>query len=110
MVKVKPSMAHVSNSLDNIVNWICPFVKSRSAQGTVAKIFFAASTYFIWQERNARLFKKKKRTYEQVSKVILATVRLKLLTFRFKRTSRVERLLAEWNLPTYLIMHSLTYF
>lgn len=55
------------------------------------------------KKRNEILFKQKKRTQEQVTKVILSTIRLKLLTFHFKRTTRVERVLNVWKLPSSLV-------
>ncbi|PWA38431.1 cytochrome P450 [Artemisia annua] len=48
---------------------------------------------------NGRLFKQRKRTHEQVTEVILYTIRLKLLTFHFKKTKRVDRVLDVWKLP-----------
>lgn len=43
------------------------------------------SSYFVWQERNNRIHVKGERNAEQVSKVILDTVRLKLASIKFKK-------------------------
>ncbi|GKA41820.1 reverse transcriptase domain, reverse transcriptase zinc-binding domain protein [Tanacetum coccineum] len=103
-VKVKANMHNNSCSMDDIVNWLSPFAKKKSGMGIVAKLVLAASTYFIWQERNSRLFKKNKRSQAQVEDLILATVRLKLLTFSFKKSSRMEALLTTWNVPKSLLI------
>ncbi|PWA88844.1 Lupus La protein [Artemisia annua] len=108
-VMQKIGMSSTLLSLDHITAWLLSYGKSRSTNSIISKLVFAASSYFIWQERNARLFKQKKRSIEQVTEVIISTVRLKLLTFHFKRTIRVERVLARWKLPTYLIKDSPTF-
>ncbi|GJZ86852.1 putative reverse transcriptase domain, reverse transcriptase zinc-binding domain protein [Tanacetum coccineum] len=51
-MKVFAGLLKVSSSLDSIVDYIIPISKRRSARGIIAKLVFAASTYFIWQERN----------------------------------------------------------
>nr|GEV98206.1 hypothetical protein [Tanacetum cinerariifolium] len=77
--------------------------KTRSARSVVAKLVFAASSYFIWQERNNRLFMKTTRTWDQVINIIKSTVRLKLLTCKFKKTKNVQMIIHLWKLPTSLI-------
>ncbi|GJT22461.1 hypothetical protein Tco_0892398 [Tanacetum coccineum] len=79
-----------SASLDSIVDMLIPISKKKSARSVTAKLVFAASSYFIWQERNSKIFKNKRRCKDQLIEVIMTTVRLKLLTCRFKRTASVE--------------------
>ncbi|GJW32963.1 reverse transcriptase zinc-binding domain-containing protein [Tanacetum coccineum] len=70
-----------------IIHHIGPKAKRRSSHIVIAKLVVAASAYFIWQERNWRLFKKTKRTVNQVIECIKSAVRLKLLSCSFKRSS-----------------------
>nr|GEZ46773.1 hypothetical protein [Tanacetum cinerariifolium] len=65
----------------------------------IAKLVLAASAYFIWQERNWRMFKNNKRTVQQVQECIYSIVRLKLLSCRFKKTRSGASLAQRWNLP-----------
>ncbi|GJX34832.1 hypothetical protein Tco_0246389 [Tanacetum coccineum] len=60
--------------------------KIRSTRSVVSKLVFAASNYFIWQERNNRLFMMTSRSRDQVINIIKSNVRLKLLTCKFKKT------------------------
>ena len=92
-------------SLYAITNMLILTAKSRSVRSVVSKLLFAASTYVIWQERNNRIFKKVKRSEDQVVDFIKSTVRLKLLTCRFKKTSNVIDLVRVWKLSPSL-MHS----
>ncbi|GJX40819.1 zinc knuckle CX2CX4HX4C containing protein [Tanacetum coccineum] len=77
---------NMPSSLDMIVNLLSPGARKRSARSIIVKLVFAASCYFIWQERNNRLFKNQKRSEDQLIEVIKSTVRLKLLSCKFKKT------------------------
>ncbi|GKB47667.1 hypothetical protein Tco_0898420, partial [Tanacetum coccineum] len=72
-------MPRVSSSLDDIVDVIIALPKKRSVRGIITRLVFAASTYFIWQERNSRLFKSQRRSHNQLIECIKSTVRLKFL-------------------------------
>ena len=63
-----------------------------------ARLVVAASTYFIWQERSNRIFKKKSRKVEQVTDVIIATIRLKVISLRFKKSMKVAKVLDVWKI------------
>ncbi|GJX11359.1 retrovirus-related pol polyprotein from transposon TNT 1-94 [Tanacetum coccineum] len=89
--------------LDGIVDTIIPLAKKRSARSVILKLVFAASCYFIWQERNHRLFKKTKRTPNQIINIIKSSVCLKLLSCTFKQTSNVQVLFHLWKLPNSLM-------
>ncbi|GKF45921.1 hypothetical protein Tco_0135723, partial [Tanacetum coccineum] len=82
-----------------IIHHIGPKAKRRSSHIVIAKLVVAASAYFIWQERNWRLFKKTKRTVNQVIECIKSAVRLKMLSCSFKRSSKGVRYARMWDLP-----------
>nr|GEV51275.1 hypothetical protein [Tanacetum cinerariifolium] len=65
----------------------------------VAKLVVAATTYYVWQERNWRLFKKGKRSPDQIVECIKSSVRLKLLSCKLKKSKNGERLARLWDLP-----------
>ncbi|GJW40181.1 hypothetical protein Tco_0066026 [Tanacetum coccineum] len=80
-------LPNASDSIDAIINDIKPFAARRTSRSIIAKLVVAATTYFIWQERNGRLFKNSKRTVSQVIECIMNSVRLKLMSCRLKKTS-----------------------
>ncbi|GJU33708.1 hypothetical protein Tco_1182062 [Tanacetum coccineum] len=51
------------SALDDIVAFLIPVAKMKSIRSVVCKLVFSAACYFLWQERNYRIFKKKKRSY-----------------------------------------------
>ncbi|GJV01303.1 hypothetical protein Tco_1334872 [Tanacetum coccineum] len=73
------------------------FIKTSSSLKSL-KRGLLTSPYFIWQERNWRLFKGTKRSVQQVTDCIVSAVRLKLLTCRFKRSKDGSRYARLWDL------------
>ncbi|GKB46814.1 zinc finger, CCHC-type containing protein [Tanacetum coccineum] len=86
LLKVFAGLPHATASISDIVDLLIPISKIRSSRSVIAKLVVAALTYFIWQERNWRLFKKQKRTYKQVIDCIKLAIRLKLLSCCFKKS------------------------
>ncbi|XP_022014459.2 uncharacterized protein LOC110913951 [Helianthus annuus] len=103
-VKDIAGLSSVANSWDIIYNHLVQFASSKKAVHVIGKLVVSAAGYFVWQERNSRLFTSKKRCVARLTEIILATVRMKLHTMRFKRTSQVERILQEWSLPRGLVV------
>ena len=102
-LKVFADLGVMPSSLDAIITFLTIKARSRSVRSVVSKLLFAATSYVIWQERNNRIFKQQKRTEAQVVDVIQSTIRMKLLTCRFKRTANVTDLVRVWKLPSSLI-------
>ena len=88
MVRVKADMDGVGLAWDDIVDWIKPLATKGTTVRIVARLLIAATTYFLWQERNLCLFKNQTSTISQDSDIIVYNVRLKLLTFRFKKDAK----------------------
>ncbi|GKC33337.1 reverse transcriptase domain, reverse transcriptase zinc-binding domain protein [Tanacetum coccineum] len=82
IVKTRAGIMSNLVSFDGIVAWLIPLAKKRSVRSIVSRLLLAASTYYIWQERNGRIFKKRNRSKEQ----------------------QVEAMLADWSLPR-VLMH-----
>ncbi|GJU14333.1 putative RNA-directed DNA polymerase [Tanacetum coccineum] len=82
-----------------IVIKLIPISNHRTVTSIIRRLVVADTTYFIWLERNNRLFKNSKRSLEDVRDFIMITVRLKLLSFRFKNTAKVKDILLKWNMP-----------
>ncbi|GKA57389.1 hypothetical protein Tco_0756577 [Tanacetum coccineum] len=78
---------------------LIPIAKRKSSKSVIAKMVIAACAYYIWQERNWRLFKKNKRTAKQVIDCIMSCVRLKLLSCKFKKSNDGVLFSRLWNLP-----------
>nr|GEV45254.1 hypothetical protein [Tanacetum cinerariifolium] len=90
----------------DMVRSIIPSAKRRTSDSIIIKFVMAAS-YFLWQERNERLFNNNKRTVAQVIECITASIRLKLISCRFKRSNRGLALLRRWKIPELVLEQNL---
>ncbi|GKD99853.1 hypothetical protein Tco_1387837 [Tanacetum coccineum] len=61
---------------------------NRTDSSIIGRLILAASSYYLWLERNSRIFKKVKKSLDEIKDIIMVTVRLKLLTFKFKNTAK----------------------
>ncbi|GJY65949.1 hypothetical protein Tco_0468187 [Tanacetum coccineum] len=98
-MKIYAGLSQISSMLNSIIDYLIPISKRRSARGIVARLVFAATSYFIWQERNHRLFKNQKRSHIQLIECIKSNVQLNLLTCTFKKTRNVMAFMHLWKLP-----------
>ncbi|GKE66405.1 hypothetical protein Tco_1520566 [Tanacetum coccineum] len=93
------NLSSMTGGYKEVVDYLIPHAKSRSCKSVVAKLVLSASVYYIWQERNNRLFSNQKRTIEQLYEVIKSAVRLKLLSCSFKKTRAGLEYVRLWELP-----------
>ncbi|GJR25730.1 reverse transcriptase domain, reverse transcriptase zinc-binding domain protein [Tanacetum coccineum] len=106
-VRVLCGMDSISPQMDDILAFLIPISKGRSVVSIIARVVVAATTYFLWMERNSRLFTKKILSVDKLVQSICSTVRLKLVTFRFKKISPTSRkLLDMWKVPKQCIVHN----
>ncbi|GJR67372.1 putative reverse transcriptase domain, reverse transcriptase zinc-binding domain protein [Tanacetum coccineum] len=93
-VRTFAGMNSVNLTLADIMLWCQLLSNKRTVKGVVGKLIFAAASYYVWLERNNRLFKSIRRQPEELCDLIIVTVCLKLLTFKFNNTAKVESLLS----------------
>ncbi|GJV95770.1 putative reverse transcriptase domain, reverse transcriptase zinc-binding domain protein [Tanacetum coccineum] len=97
-VRPLAGMEMVPPSSRDILMHLQPMAHRRTAKSVIGRLIFAATSYFIWLERNNRMFKNERRSSEELRDIIMVTVRLNLLTLRFKNTTMVT-LLSRWKMP-----------
>ncbi|GJY18410.1 hypothetical protein Tco_0389901 [Tanacetum coccineum] len=88
----------VSSQWDDIMLWLLPISKSKTVISIVGRLIVAATSYFLWRERNDRIHGKGDKKVEQVSKYVADSVRLKLASIKFKKNARVRKLMETWKL------------
>ncbi|GKB53018.1 RNA-directed DNA polymerase, eukaryota, reverse transcriptase zinc-binding domain protein, partial [Tanacetum coccineum] len=55
-----------------------------SINSIVRRLCFAASVYLVWQERNSRIFRDEARSAEELFKILIDVVRMRLLSLKVK--------------------------
>ncbi|GKC78529.1 hypothetical protein Tco_1129303 [Tanacetum coccineum] len=98
-MEVKAGLGRFSHNIYDIVNHFGGIARRKNTHVVIAKLVVAASAYFIWKERNWRLFKKSKRSIDQVVSCISSSVRMKLLSGAFKCTTEGVLYSRLWDLP-----------
>ncbi|GJR75338.1 ribonuclease H-like domain-containing protein [Tanacetum coccineum] len=86
LVRHLASMETVQPVLQDIIVHLQSMAHKRTPRSIFGKLILAPSYYYVCLERNNRLFKKTKQSPEELRDVIMVTVRLKLLSFRFKNS------------------------
>ncbi|XP_022029145.1 uncharacterized protein LOC110930188 [Helianthus annuus] len=97
-VNENSAMKAVGSNWNEIVSWLLPRARSRSIATIIGKLLVAATTYFIWRERNSRFFNNQLRPPEKLADHIISNVRLKLKSLKFKDTTHVRQVLQEWEI------------
>ncbi|GJY18586.1 polypyrimidine tract-binding protein homolog 2 isoform X1 [Tanacetum coccineum] len=97
-VKVLFYIPDIGNSWRSVVNTIQSSAHKKLARVVVAKVLFGATIYYIWHERNNRLFKKKARHADQIFELMFSTTRLKLMALNMKNSADVVHIRREWNI------------
>ncbi|GJR59888.1 putative gag-pol polyprotein [Tanacetum coccineum] len=105
-IRILCGMDSIDARMDDILAFLIPISKGRSVVSIIARVVVAATAYFLWKERNSRLFSKKILSIDNLVESICSTVRLKLVTFKFKKISSTSRLLLDlWKVPKKCIDH-----
>nr|GEY90012.1 RNA-directed DNA polymerase, eukaryota, reverse transcriptase zinc-binding domain protein [Tanacetum cinerariifolium] len=71
---------------------------NKSILNVIKKISLAASVYFIWRERNKRLFTGEKKEWETVLNEVINTIRFKLASVKIKSSVYVSNIEKTWKI------------
>ncbi|XP_071704788.1 uncharacterized protein [Rutidosis leptorrhynchoides] len=86
------------NNVFSIVDLLAKSTQRNKIWGVINRITLAATVYHIWQERNSRIFKGRKRGEMEIANCIIADIQLKLTTFVVKFSSGIQLALMKWSM------------
>ncbi|GJQ92981.1 hypothetical protein Tco_0004120 [Tanacetum coccineum] len=89
----------LGSSLASIMSILLPIAKRKSSKSIIGKLVVAATAYFVWQERNQRLFKHTKQSAKEVTDCIMSSVHMKLLSCHLKKSKDGVEFVCLWELP-----------
>lgn len=84
------------------MGWLLPISKQNNVTSIVGRLILVASSYFVWQGQSNRVHGKSERNLEQLSKIIVERVILKLASFRFKKKVSVDKMKNTWKIASIL--------
>ncbi|XP_022024504.1 uncharacterized protein LOC110924825 [Helianthus annuus] len=83
-IKVLTNMESVNGTWAEVMSWMNQNSNMQMPENIISRLVVSAASYLVWQERNNRLFTRNKRTVMVIARETIWTVRLRLLTFKFK--------------------------
>lgn len=97
-VRNRALMDRIPRVWSMIIDELRPLSKKKVGWNIIGKLLLGAVAYFVWQERNLRLLKKRSRSRELLSRIIVDTVRLRVSSIRFKDPQKAMLVLHRWDL------------
>ncbi|XP_071695806.1 uncharacterized protein [Rutidosis leptorrhynchoides] len=97
-IKAKLIFRGLSNSLQSIIDDMAQYPYTNNIWNIINRLVIAACVYFLWIERNLRLFQQKKRSIDEVWEGITKFIRLKLVSLKVKCSGAVIKAASIWNL------------
>ncbi|KAK1406353.1 hypothetical protein QVD17_41647 [Tagetes erecta] len=91
-------MDQIGGKWEDIIRWVTPRIRVNSARSIIERLVISALAYYIWQERNARIFKNELRSPKQLSEVVLSMVRMRIFSIQFKDTRSISWLMERWKI------------
>ena len=82
-----------------LIPWAASSWHGKSVSSSVNRLCLAASVYYIWRERNCRIFKSLTCPPNVTLKAILNTVRSKICSFGLKISAANNFIASTWNIP-----------
>jgi len=64
----------VSNGWTEELTWVVEHALSKTVQAEIYKMTLVSTIYYIWQERNYRIFQNKERNTEMITRVIIQSI------------------------------------
>ncbi|XP_071729128.1 uncharacterized protein [Rutidosis leptorrhynchoides] len=80
----------IPNKFQDVVECLMVYPSSKQVWSVVNRLMVAAASYFLWQERNWRLFKQRKRSAEELYTTVMDYMKVKV--------SNHQMLLGNWQI------------
>ena len=81
---------------DEVIDYYISRPCNNSINNVLNRIILATSVYYLWRERNSRLFTGEIQNKETVEKIIVESIRLQLLGLRVKKSVKVNKVAKIW--------------
>lgn len=86
-----------SSNWHDIIDEFSKLKANRNIWSIIRRLVLGATVYFIWQERNSRIFMNSERKFEVLVQTIMANIKWKIMSFIVKETDNIKEVEAKWN-------------
>ena len=98
-LKVMANLENASNTWAQIISSVVNRPANNSIWSVIQRLVLGASVYYVWQERNLRLFGGHSRSVEELLKIVIENIRFRLMGLKLKITPDVIKAAEVWNFP-----------
>ncbi|GKA68670.1 putative RNA-directed DNA polymerase [Tanacetum coccineum] len=88
---------HAPFSWSHIIEFMLKRPINKSIWSILQRLLLGASIYFVWQERNLRMFQNKERPMDVLVNMIKESVRLRVMSLSLNYSAQVEDAAILWN-------------
>ncbi|GJY34607.1 reverse transcriptase zinc-binding domain-containing protein [Tanacetum coccineum] len=96
-LKVKLEVGWMTNSWENLIEQYAQGPSNNSISSVLRRIGLATAVYYIWKERNNRLFSGEVMDNMSLKKIIIESMKLQLLSLKVKKSAQVIRIAQRWS-------------
>nr|GEY36280.1 hypothetical protein [Tanacetum cinerariifolium] len=97
-VAEKINLTTIDYNWENIIQDLVRRKNGNNIWSVMRRLSFAVVVYYIWQERNLRIFRRNKKDEGALTDAINETIKLKLISLRVKESSAVDKVANVWDL------------
>ncbi|PWA87733.1 reverse transcriptase domain, Reverse transcriptase zinc-binding domain protein [Artemisia annua] len=97
VVKEKAGIASMPTKWDDIIERMIRVKHDKTIRNVLLRISLAACVYFIWCERNRRLFAKEKIDNKELTVNVINHIRLKLSSLIVRKSAQTTEVSKEWE-------------
>ncbi|GJY44437.1 reverse transcriptase zinc-binding domain-containing protein [Tanacetum coccineum] len=80
----------LSHNWNNMIDESTRMATNNNIWSIMRRLVIGAVVYYIWQERNERLFKKQKRDVKILVQLVTETIKIRMMSFRVKESNAVK--------------------
>ncbi|GJY81765.1 RNA-directed DNA polymerase, eukaryota, reverse transcriptase zinc-binding domain protein [Tanacetum coccineum] len=91
-LKVKLEVGWMTNSWEKLIEQYAQGPSNNSISSVLRRIGLATAVYYIWKERNNRLFTGEAMDNMSLKKIIIESIKLQLLSLKVKKSAQVIRI------------------
>ncbi|PWA18530.1 reverse transcriptase domain, Reverse transcriptase zinc-binding domain protein [Artemisia annua] len=96
-IKEKVGVKSLPANWDDIIGRMIRMKHDRTIRSVLLRISLAACVYYIWRERNRRLFAKDKIDNKELTKNVINHIRLKLSSLNVRKSTQTTEVSKEWE-------------